>query len=56
VRLLKGKVAAITGAARGVALGLPRADRAPAFRLLPPGRGGTPEEAAGPSECLILNS
>ena len=43
MRLLEGKVAIITGAARG----RPRANRDIAFRLIPAGRGGTPEEAAG---------
>ena len=37
-----------------ISLGIPRANREVAFRMIPLGRGGTPEEAAGP--VLFLSS
>jgi 3-oxoacyl-[acyl-carrier protein] reductase len=40
--------------AADIALGIPQANREIAFRMIPMGRGGTPEEAAGP--VLFLSS
>src|SRR5437667_352586 len=37
----------ITREAADIALGIPQANREIAFRMIPMGRGGTPEEAAG---------
>jgi 3-oxoacyl-[acyl-carrier protein] reductase len=48
-RLTQAKEAGATLAreAADIALGIPQANREIAFRLIPAGRGGTPEEAAG---------
>jgi 3-oxoacyl-[acyl-carrier protein] reductase len=49
-RLTQAKEAGdrLTREAADIALGIPQANREIAFRLIPMGRGGTPEEAAGP--------
>jgi 3-oxoacyl-[acyl-carrier protein] reductase len=39
--------ASLTREAADIALGIPQANREIAFKLIPAGRGGTPEEAAG---------
>jgi 3-oxoacyl-[acyl-carrier protein] reductase len=38
----------ITRESADIALGIPQANREIAFRMIPLGRGGTPQEAAGP--------
>jgi len=48
-RLTQAKEAgeSVTRESADIALGIPRANREVAFKLIPAGRGGTPEEAAG---------